>query len=99
MFSIQELILRLLLATIWVFKAMVVFLTLKQKSVLLVASLFDLKVDLVFLTHKNEFLGLELSMHGYRVLVRLYNVFWVFIQLVEIKLISHELTCEGPSVF
>ena len=46
-------ILRLLLATLWIFEAMVVFLTLKQKIVLLVASLFDLKVDFgVFDTKK-----------------------------------------------
>ena len=46
-------ILRLLLVTIWVFKEMVVFLTLKQKRVLLVASLFYLKVDFgVFDTKK-----------------------------------------------
>ena len=46
--------LRLLLATIWVFKEMVVFLTLKQKGVLLVASLFELKVDFGVFDTKNK---------------------------------------------
>ena len=43
----------LLLTSIWVFKEMVVFLTLKQKSVLLVASFFNLKVDLDVFDKKN----------------------------------------------
>ena len=53
-FSFQGPILRLLLATKWVFKEIIVFLTLKQKRVLLVDLLFDLKVDFgVFYTQKN----------------------------------------------
>ena len=54
--------LKLLLETICVFKEIVVFLTLKQKRVLLVASLFDLKVDSCVLDANNGLLGLEFSL-------------------------------------
>ena len=50
-------ILRLLLTTLWVFKAKVVFLALKQKSVLLVASLFYMKGDLSVFDTKKWILG------------------------------------------